>query len=82
MVPNAPCGVESVAMLQSQLFVQIVPNAPCGVERHCPPCKPRALLFVQFLMHRVELKAVFSAMPLKDKVKMFLMHRVELKVAS
>ena len=31
-VPNAPCGVESVAGLQTVLTFQDVPNAPCGVE--------------------------------------------------
>ena len=37
MVPNAPCGVESVLILGLVKAVVEVPNAPCGVEsKDCP----------------------------------------------
>ena len=36
LVPNAPCGVESI-IKQGQVNKQSwVPNAPCGVERKLP----------------------------------------------
>ena len=33
LVPNAPCGVESIFSNISFAFDDKVPNAPCGVER-------------------------------------------------
>ena len=54
-VPNAPCGVESMATTSFACLAPVVPNAPCGVEsstvaRWIEESK-------RFLMHRVELKA-------------------------
>ena len=54
----------------------LVPNAPCGVESI--PDKVSSDLGIQFLMHRVELKAICK-MLICLKVLSFLMHRVELK---
>ena len=33
VVPNAPCGVESILLTFMFFVLVIVPNAPCGVER-------------------------------------------------
>ncbi len=62
---------------QSFPYSPFVPNAPCGVERlFCHAC---ALLFILFLMHRVELKG--KTIDASNVVQLrFLMHRVELKV--
>ena len=32
LVPNAPCGVESLEVFFGLGYVDFVPNAPCGVE--------------------------------------------------
>ncbi len=32
LVPNAPCGVESVVFYLYSDMIYKVPNAPCGVE--------------------------------------------------
>jgi hypothetical protein len=32
LVPNAPCGVESLELTREEFEREIVPNAPCGVE--------------------------------------------------
>jgi len=55
-----------------------VPNAPCGVESYKMFSKA-SLSILKFLMHRVELKAVQSRIPMRCSVIKFLMHRVELK---
>ncbi len=53
-----------------------VPNAPCGVERNV---NFYTVLYLRvFLMHRVELKGIFSSPALRG-LALFLMHRVELK---
>ncbi len=54
VVPNAPCGVESVMFNFFLLSGNVVPNAPCGVESGDRDTK--LLLLIEFLMHRVELK--------------------------
>ncbi len=55
LVPNAPCGVESFAILSPSNSSTIVPNAPCGVERFCNIISEQFINNL-FLMHRVELK--------------------------
>ncbi len=32
VVPNAPCGVESIGIYSNPGQAKFVPNAPCGVE--------------------------------------------------
>ncbi len=54
-VPNAPCGVESEGFFKTFVYHAVVPNAPCGVESFQHHSGHISLL--QFLMHRVELKA-------------------------
>ncbi len=35
MVPNVPCGVESLSLsIPHKVLNNSVPNAPCGVESH------------------------------------------------
>ena len=54
VVPNAPCGVESLFSRNAMTLLYIVPNAPCGVESQLGLLLLGVLL--RFLMHRVELK--------------------------
>ncbi len=54
MVPNVPCGVESLSSFRKLGKNRAVPNVPCGVESATLELLP---LFPQvFLMYRVELK--------------------------
>ena len=58
LVPNAPCGVESMVDFEYPFDELAVPNAPCGVESRVYTENSYAL--VKFLMHRVELKGFTS----------------------
>ena len=56
-VSNSPCGVERKSLsflVFSQVF--LVSNSPCGVESHKVETQT-TLCLLQFLIHRVELKA-------------------------
>ena len=78
VVPNVPCGVESIeAILDLKLGIN-VPNVPCGVESRTHTITWKSTIFL-FLMYRVELK-VQQPCTLAGKRAMFLMYRVELKV--
>ena len=78
-VPNAPCGVESSPNWIGAIATGSgVPNAPCGVESGRTLSKGEKT--GQFLMHRVELKALLSGQQPPTVPAGFLMHRVELKV--
>ncbi len=57
IVPNAPCGVESLVKFLPYKSECRVPNVPCGVERRavCGQLSGSPV----FLMYRVELKAEF-----------------------
>ena len=57
----------------------MVPNAPCGVESDFVDFV-FATYSLQFLMHRVELKALRAGLNTSTGEGKFLMHRVELKV--
>ena len=57
LVPNVPCGVESLVAGLLMDFLSSVPNVPCGVESLLALVSPVAVSPV-FLMYRVELKAV------------------------
>ena len=77
MVPNAPCGVESLCRFCKYQSNCSVPNAPCGVESSEDSIF--TILSLWFLMHRVELKVLNLVFSGYFFIK-FLMHRVELKV--
>ena len=56
LVPNVPCGVESLGRSGGCLWHLLVPNVPCGVEREAKINRDfRSYLF---LMYRVELKGL------------------------
>ena len=78
VVPNVPCGVESIEPSREVEGERRVPNVPCGVERAATfAAFPRER---GFLMYRVELKVRQTKTDQSLQVYMFLMYRVELKV--
>ena len=58
LVPNVPCGVESLSVKGDTYPLGGVPNVPCGVESSCEDAVFG--LVAEFLMYRVELKAFFQ----------------------
>ncbi len=77
IVPNVPCGVESIVSQFCKFSLFLVPNVPCGVERKHSSYK-RGCNNPMFLMYRVELKG-YQCNHLRTNRVMFLMYRVELK---
>ena len=80
MVPNAPCGVESVVGLELRLPISIVPNAPCGVESK----EVRVMRYVAVEVPNAPCGVESEKLQEKlyEEVEPFLMHRVELKASS
>ena len=82
MVPNAPCGVESLDHKWEVENMVGVPNAPCGVESNL-------FHIVHFFSHPAVPNAPcgvesqsFAVLPQASFQGLFLMHRVELKAFS
>jgi len=78
MVPNLPCGVERIFLVQLRSVFPAVPNLPCGVERFFILCSTKILLSVPNLPCGVE-RALPQALPHRF-CNWFLIYRVELKV--
>ncbi len=57
-VPNAPCGVESLAVGAKQYY--LIPFLMHRVELKVYKVRPDTIEKVLFLMHRVELKESYS----------------------
>ena len=76
-VSNSPCGVERSLKQFSYANRLFVSNSPCGVESpfQVSPSREGS----EFLIHRVELKALDVKVSPDAIVMLFLIHRVELK---
>ncbi len=79
IVPNAPCGVESLTHHAKALQAYLVPNAPCGVESTLGKSKSSSMRG-SFTVPNVPCGVERSRRADSLGLVKFLMYRVELKV--